>query len=75
MKKAADLQLVQKRSGKWCVKKRGGGYLSGDDKVNFLADAGKIKKPNPRKVEEAPAAEEVAEAPAADAAPAEEAKS
>ncbi len=69
MKKAADLQLTQKRNGKWAVKKRGGGLLNGEEKLKFLAEAGKIKLPTPKKVE-TPAEE----APAEEAATEEKAK-
>ena len=68
MKKAADLQLIQKRNGKWAVRKRGGGLLGGEEKLKFLAENGKIKLPTPKKVE-TPAEEAPAEdAPAAEAA-------
>lgn len=60
VKKAADLQAVKKKNGRYSVKKRGGGYLSGMDKVKFLLDAGLIKTGLPK---EAPAEEsEAAEA-------------
>jgi hypothetical protein len=55
VKKAAKLKATKKRNGRFMVRKRGGGLVNGADKVAFLQEAGKIKKLNAKKKEEAPA--------------------
>ncbi len=62
MAKAATYEIKKKRSGRFFVKKRGGGVISGDEKTKILLDKGLIKTglkkaPEPEATEEAPAAE------------------
>jgi hypothetical protein len=59
MKKAKATKVVKKRSGRFMVKKRGGGLLKGADKVKALEEAGVVKK-----LKSKPKAAPEAEAPA-----------
>ncbi len=63
VKKSPEFQIVERKDGRFAVRKRGGGFVNGAEKTKILADAGKIKVSKPSKKEEAPAAAE--EAPAA----------
>lgn len=54
VKKSGNLQVKKKRNGRYLVKKRGGGVVNGDAKVQALVDAG-VLKPQTKKA--APAAE------------------
>lgn len=60
--KKADLVAVKRRDGRYAVRKRGGGFLKGDDKLNFLVEKGLVKAAVAKKAEEAPAAETTEEA-------------
>ena len=66
MKKKPDLQAVKRRDNRYAVRKRGGGFVTGDDKVKFLVDKGLIKAALPKPAEEAPAEEAPAEEAAAE---------
>ncbi len=60
VKKSPEYQIVERRDGRFAVRKRCGGFVNGAEKTKILADAGKIKLSKPGKKEEAPAAEEAA---------------
>jgi hypothetical protein len=47
-KKKPQLVALKKRSGRFLVRKRGGGYLNGPEKVEFLVKAGLLKAPKPK---------------------------
>ena len=68
MAQAAAYKVFKKKNGRYAVRKRGGGYLSGLDKTKFLLDKKLIKTTLPKEPEpEAPAEEAAAEAPAEEA--------
>ena len=57
MKQAkADFRISQRRNGRWMVTKKGGKVINGDEKLNALVAAGKLKAPAKKAAE--PAAEE-----------------
>jgi len=60
VKKSPEYQIVERRDGRFAVRKRCGGFVNGAEKTKVLAEAGKIKVSKPSKKEEAPAAEEAA---------------
>jgi hypothetical protein len=72
VKKSPEFQIVERRDGRFAVRKRGGGFVNGAEKTKILSEAGKIKLSKPSKKEEAPAA---TEEPAADTAAPEAAQS
>jgi hypothetical protein len=61
VKQVKDLTIVKKRSGRFGVKNAKGKWINAEDKVKVLLAEGLITAPAPKKVEEAPAAEESAE--------------
>ena len=69
MTRHPDFKITQKRkSNRFVVRKRGGGFVNGADKVKILVEAGKItaaapKEPAPEKVAE-PVEAAAEEAPA-----------
>lgn len=46
-----QFKIEKKKSGRFAVKKRGGGYVNGEEKVKILAEKGHIKLPTPKKKE------------------------
>lgn len=42
-KKKPNLVALKKRSGRYLVRKRGGGFINGQEKVDFLVKAGLLK--------------------------------
>lgn len=54
VKKASNVRVAKKRNGRYLVKKRGGGLLNGEAKVQALVEAG-VLKPQVKKA--APATE------------------
>jgi len=47
-KKKPNLKALKKRSGRFSVRKRGGGFLNGPEKVEFLTKAGLLKTMKPK---------------------------
>jgi hypothetical protein len=70
-KKGPLTTVVKRKDGRFAVKKRGGGYLNGDEKIKILVAEGKIKAPA---VKAKPAEETPAEEAPAEEAPAETAE-
>jgi hypothetical protein len=62
VKKTAEYEILQKRSGRYAVRNPSKKWVNGDDKAKILAAEGLIKLPEPKKEE--PAAEEGGEASA-----------
>ena len=57
MAKAPSYQVQKKRSGKFFVRKRGGGVINGEEKIKILVDKGLIKNSLPKPAEPEAAAE------------------
>ena len=70
VKKADDIQISKRRDGRFQVRKRGGGFINGDEKAKILHEKGHIKLTPPKPKEEEPAAEAPGEG-GAEEAPAE----
>jgi hypothetical protein len=46
--KKPELTVIKKRSGRYAVRKRGGGLVHGADKVAFLVAQGLLTLPKPK---------------------------